>query len=63
MLETEDKGAIVPTWTAIEPHNVLTLSELWTELLSNNWNIQVCIHIPLRRSDIRNITSITGVSL
>lgn len=48
MLETEDKGAIVPTWTAIEPHNVLTLSELWMELLSNNWNIQVRVRTPLK---------------
>ncbi|KAF8525934.1 inositol hexakisphosphate-domain-containing protein [Hysterangium stoloniferum] len=38
--ETHGDGAIVPTWTAIEPDAVLTLSELGKSLQDQGWNIQ-----------------------
>lgn len=35
------EGAILPTWTAVDTNNVKTSKELWGQLKTEGWNVDV----------------------
>lgn len=59
-MKAEGNGVIVPTWTEVDPNNVLSLSELWNSLHNHGWNIQVCLLIFSVVLTPINLASTTG---